>query len=422
MKRLFPELCASFALSALILSAVPITTQAQQVVLIDLEASADGGIPARIPAKIKLSETKPDSITKEPRYRVKSKYGFITMGNAKDNKIAVALDAGIELSEPRLYVDSDGDGDLSNDKHFEMNLQKEISNGGRFDKTYGAYAIVSAKYNREGETRNIASTLSFFVKNEELFYNRVYARTGFITIGEAKYKAALIDQRLDGIFSVFKHGESEEPILNLLIDKNRDGVFNPARETFDCAKPFKIGGKVYEVSSINYNGTRIVLKQSKQVLKGGSLETLVLGGEMIEFDAGTIHGKRASFPDNYEGKLVLLDFWATWCPPCREEIPGTVAVYNQYHPAGLEILGISLDREDKGQVLNFLEQNGMPWTQVYDGKYWKAEIAKLYGVDSIPMSYLVDGSTGTILAKGDSLRGEGLEVEVKKALAKMKKK
>jgi thiol-disulfide isomerase/thioredoxin len=128
-----------------------------------------------------------------------------------------------------------------------------------------------------------------------------------------------------------------------------------------------------------------------------------------------------NFPEDYKGKLVLLDFWATWCGPCRVEIPGLVKAYEKYKSQGFEILGISLDREKQGSNIEvFLMDNNMRWPQVYDGKFWDAEIAKMYGVDSIPAAYLVDGNTGKILASGNALRGEALDGTIAKALEQLK--
>jgi Thioredoxin-like len=101
------------------------------------------------------------------------------------------------------------------------------------------------------------------------------------------------------------------------------------------------------------------------------------------------------------------------------EVPGLVKEYNELHPKGFEILGISLDQPNAGdKVKSVTAEKGMTWPQVYDGKYWKAEIADLYGINSIPAAFLVDGDTGEVLANGNSLRGDQLSATVKAALEK----
>jgi peroxiredoxin len=141
------------------------------------------------------------------------------------------------------------------------------------------------------------------------------------------------------------------------------------------------------------------------------------------FQVKTIDGKALKFPDDYKGKIVLLDFWATWCGPCREELPNVVSTYNQHHAKGFEVLGVSLDQARQGPALiKFTKENNMPWPQIYDGKYWDAAVAVEYGVHSIPCPILVDGDTGKILAEGTDARGKRLGPTVEKALASKNKK
>jgi thiol-disulfide isomerase/thioredoxin len=140
------------------------------------------------------------------------------------------------------------------------------------------------------------------------------------------------------------------------------------------------------------------------------------------FKATDIEGKERSFPADYKGRVVMLDFWATWCGPCVGEVPGLVAAYGKYHDRGFDVLGISLDQANSlDRVRAFMKQYGMTWPQVYDGKYWDARIARFYGIRSIPSAFLVDGDTGKVLASGNSLRGDALDRTLAAALSEKRR-
>ena len=120
---------------------------------------------------------------------------------------------------------------------------------------------------------------------------------------------------------------------------------------------------------------------------------------------------------NYKGKIVLVDFWATWCGPCMAEMPNVIAAYNKYHSKGFEIIGVSLDRNDPGEkdkLVAFLKDHQMPWPQYYDGKNEMNDVAVKYGINAIPASFLI-GPDGKILAL--SPRGPALAPAIETALA-----
>lgn len=112
------------------------------------------------------------------------------------------------------------------------------------------------------------------------------------------------------------------------------------------------------------------------------------------------------------GKIVLIDFWASWCGPCRKENPNVVANYNKYHEKGFDILGVSLDREINSWR-NAIKQDGLPWHHISDLKGWQSSHAALYSVTSIPQTLLVDRE-GKIIAR--NLRGEQLGAKLKELL------
>jgi peroxiredoxin len=120
---------------------------------------------------------------------------------------------------------------------------------------------------------------------------------------------------------------------------------------------------------------------------------------------------------SFRGKYVLLDFWASWCGPCRQENPNIVKVYNQYKNKNFTIIGISLDkRENAFAWMNAIRKDHLTWTQLSDLKFWNNAVAQLYFVQSIPKNFLIDPS-GKIIAQ--DLRGDDLENELAKVLGKM---
>jgi peroxiredoxin len=130
-----------------------------------------------------------------------------------------------------------------------------------------------------------------------------------------------------------------------------------------------------------------------------------VGKPAIDFTQNDTLGNPVSL-SSFRGKYVLIDFWASWCGPCRKENPNLVAAYAKYNNKGFDVLGVSLDQPTgKEKWMKAIHDDKLTWTQVSDLKYWKNDVAVMYGIQAIPQNYLIDPK-GIIVGK--NLRGDEL--------------
>ncbi len=145
------------------------------------------------------------------------------------------------------------------------------------------------------------------------------------------------------------------------------------------------------------------------------LQSVAIGKNYVDFTMADVDGNMVSLSELVgKSKLLLVDFWASWCGPCRAENPHVVATYNEYHGQGFDVLGVSLDNS-KENWLKAIEDDNLTWKHLSDLQGWGNSAAKLYGVNSIPSNVLLD-ENGVIVAK--NLRGDDLSNKVNELLNK----
>lgn len=151
-----------------------------------------------------------------------------------------------------------------------------------------------------------------------------------------------------------------------------------------------------------YDNDEVIIK-IKETVK--NMKATAVGQKFVDFEMKTPEGEAIKLSDYVgKGKVVLIDFWASWCGPCRREMPNLVDAYAKYKNKNFEIVGVSLDQENNAWKEAITKLN-ITWPQMSDLKYWNCEGSKLYAVSSIPHTVLIDGE-GTIIARG--LHGDGL--------------
>jgi thiol-disulfide isomerase/thioredoxin len=270
-------------------------------------------------------------------------------------------------------------------------IHKAIITGGPVNTSYQRLQKMRAPVNRSRDSLYAAYyALSAEARKADGFMAAYNARNAAIRAEDQQVSLAFIRENPGSPVSVDvleNYAGMFPPDLNHV-----DSLFH----TLSAGVRKSAKGKAYNTLIVNWKRTAI-----------GALAPVFIQNDTL--------GRPVSLA-GFRGKYVLIDFWASWCGPCRAENPNVVKVYNKYKDRDFTILSVSLDRANaRDSWLKAIRQDNLTWTHVSDLKFWDNEAARLYAVRGIPQNFLIDPK-GKIVAK--NLRGGELEKELEKYLSK----
>lgn len=421
--------CMSCAVTVLLAFAAAPLAGEDSITLKLLPDKASSQLGYYSPQRTTFSGEKPGTVSKTPASLAAPGYGVWPISGADGRVFHFIIDEPDD-KPAAMYVDSNGNGDFTDDPAAAWEPREYKGPNGESFTQYSGGAMVDigergsptlvhiAAYRFDKDDPRRAS-----MKDVVLYY-RDYAYEGEVAIGGNTYQAMLVDETASGDFRGKEIADPSDAKASsgvvLMIDVNGNKKFDNRGEKFDVRRPFNVGGKSWKIDGLTRaGGTFRIVKSDVEVAAEPTPPDHGKGKVITSFSTKTTEGKALNFPSDYKGKVVLLDFWATWCGPCMAEMPNVVETYKKYHAEGFEILGVSLDNDSTIKKMpDVMQKAGMVWPQIADGKGWQAGIGQLYAIDSIPATFLVDGDTGKVL--GANLRGEALGKAVEAALKEKK--
>jgi len=298
-------------------------------------------------------------------------FNFITFSNTKGNILVIAENKKISIT-----------ADKNDLRKAVITGSEENTIFANYLKNIGEQTLVENKINNESKAAaqagDYTSLRSFKVKSDSL------------KSAKKQMRMAMINENPNSLVSAMAVSD----LLNFKMIKASEAKALVAKMDTDLQQ-----------SRIGLN--------LKKALDNMVEETSTIGDKVADFSAPTPNGETLNLQKSLGKKITILDFWASWCRPCRMENPNVVKVYNKYKDQGLEIIGVSLDKSaDKWNAA--IEKDGLTWKHVSNLKSWQEPIAKNFGVRSIPATFILD-ENGIIIAK--DLRGQALEEKIKELLA-----
>ena len=309
------------------------------------------------------------------------------------------------------------------DKYLELTDQRDekmsafaafvpkVENFLLFRDSLQVYGLADKKKEKETLVANIIQFSEMHsdikdVENNLLTYARVSDGYGKYAMQEAQRNVSAIVQKYQKFFDD-EMKKRNDAIIRLLLANKEDLAVLPFLDAFPRDQHAALHQEIVKALYAKYPNHPAVAERYK--IETSPATSTSIGALAPDIALPNPDGKTMKLSD-LRGKVVLLDFWAAWCRPCRMENPNVVKAYKKYHDKGFDVFSVSLDR-DKASWTKAIKDDELIWpNHVSDLKYWQSEAAKVYGVTGIPATFLI-GKDGRIIAK--NLRGAALENALK---------
>jgi peroxiredoxin len=321
----------------------------------------------------------------------------------KDGKFAFTGEAGATPANGYLLFNEKGNSMNSTRDYKSIYIEAGTINVSTTDKIANA-KVTGTKANDENQQYQVA------LKPVYDAYDALEAKKKAATEEQKNSLAYVKQSKMDE-----RAIEAQEKSINKQFIKDHPDSYI----SLNALQSFAYSADYVDIAPL-YEGLSPALKASAGGKAFGEmlpkLKAVALGATAPEFAEADTAGKMVSL-SSFRGKYVLIDFWASWCGPCRMENPNVVKAYNQYKGKNFTIVGVSLDRPTaKNAWLAAIKKDGLTWTQLSDLKFWDSKTAGMYGVRAIPQNFLLDPN-GKIIAK--NLTNGGLEEKLEELFGKI---